>query len=704
MIDISRPAARFFVFLAVTLAMAVPFTASAQEQGELAQLAERVRESTSATAADAKTLMEQAEAAGEPLLAHLAIKAYLKRQSSPDPDLLLAAAANAQLAGDVRTAVSRYKTYLAEVESSPQASRVAGRLYRLLVGTVKAHDDAYQFMKRRGHDLRQDASARQFDSWFLDQARRRKDPAALAERLAAMADDGLSRARWQWLADDHVAWLFDRLTAADEQAIAALPSLRRIAAGSALSGKRKARANLLMAHLTFHAESGGKNESELNRAFTAVTDAAKSYLQGEPTARGMGHVFALFAGDASRFNHGHWKKQAQAKQAFFAEAFGWLKDDDQRKSVLGLHHGGQRWVQHAVAESDWLKLAAKFPAAFADAGTSGHIPFDQRASKLADYRGAAAALKNVPGERAAVVRAVAAGGADYGAVAERLLTGESWSLSYDRAWHLVSRELPHVINALETGEMPGHDQQRAAWAELGRKVIAPTEMALFEPGAAGQSLEAAWHVADDKSDIVKDLQALAWVPWTEEQRKQAINPAYTQFKRWTESLRRNQEAAKDQLNKVSKIEAAFTAALKTAGDPAAAGGDRARLAATAITAIRDGDVSAYETAARAIYQAVRDYDERKTAFGEVRLKFALGNHGDDFQTVDMQAELLADQLATWPAGNDRSIRVAFGAVEPHGGWHRVPKDQRDRSRQINRVLEQALVKQMESGRFWPVAY
>ncbi|MDX1682970.1 MAG: tetratricopeptide repeat protein, partial [Phycisphaeraceae bacterium] len=37
-------------------------------------------------------------------------------------------------------------------------------------------------------------------------------------------------------------------------------------------------------------------------------------------------------------------------------------------------------------------------------------------------------------------------------------------------------------------------------------------------------------------------------------------------------------------------------------------------------------------------------------------------------------------------------------------WHRVPKDQRDRSRQINRVLEQALVKQMEAGRFWPVAY
>jgi hypothetical protein len=111
-------------------------------------------------------LVNAARDLGRPYAANIAIKTWLARTPNPSPAAMLAAAENAALSGDLKTAASRYKLYLAAAPADETRSRAAARLFALLIDDLGNADDAYTFMTRQGADLRQSAEARKYDLWF----------------------------------------------------------------------------------------------------------------------------------------------------------------------------------------------------------------------------------------------------------------------------------------------------------------------------------------------------------------------------------------------------------------------------------------------------------------------------------------------------------------------------------------------------------
>ena len=130
---------------------------------------------------------------GDAFAANIALKAWLARHPSPAPAVLLAAGDTARAAGDLQAAASLYKRAIAAMPADEARSRVAAKLYEILVGCLQSNDDVYSFFARSGLELRQSLEARQFDRWFLDQARARNDSVMAAKILAAAMADSASR-------------------------------------------------------------------------------------------------------------------------------------------------------------------------------------------------------------------------------------------------------------------------------------------------------------------------------------------------------------------------------------------------------------------------------------------------------------------------------------------------------------------------------
>ena len=130
-----------------------------------------------------KQLLTMAAQRGRCHAVSIAVKSHLAHNFHAPPELLRLAAESSVLAGDFRTAAARYKSYLAASPNEKQAQEAAAALYRLLADFLGAEDDAYQFIRARGEKFRGSVGARKFDSWLVEQARRRSDCAGLAMAL-----------------------------------------------------------------------------------------------------------------------------------------------------------------------------------------------------------------------------------------------------------------------------------------------------------------------------------------------------------------------------------------------------------------------------------------------------------------------------------------------------------------------------------------
>ena len=79
------------------------------------------------------SLIASANERGRFYATNIAIKAWLARQTSPSAAVLRASAENASLAGDLRTAASRYKLLIAASPADEGRSRAAAKLYEILI-------------------------------------------------------------------------------------------------------------------------------------------------------------------------------------------------------------------------------------------------------------------------------------------------------------------------------------------------------------------------------------------------------------------------------------------------------------------------------------------------------------------------------------------------------------------------------------------
>ena len=114
------------------------------------------------------------------------------RQNLPKDEMLLYKAAQAaELSGDWKSAVAYYQQYLEQADlQSDTADEAVYVVYSILIHQLKDTSAAYSFSRNEGDRVIVCPRARQFDQWFLNEAVKRQDAIAVANRLQACIKAG----------------------------------------------------------------------------------------------------------------------------------------------------------------------------------------------------------------------------------------------------------------------------------------------------------------------------------------------------------------------------------------------------------------------------------------------------------------------------------------------------------------------------------
>lgn len=143
---------------------------------------------------------------------------WLRRNIPKKPAVLFQAARAAELSGELKNAVAFHQQALKIADpKSLEASASITAVHTILIYQVKDLASAYTFSQNEAKRLAVNPSFRQFDRWFLEQAKARNDRAALADRLLVIAKSGISddyllvfhQADFRWLADSIRAARYD---------------------------------------------------------------------------------------------------------------------------------------------------------------------------------------------------------------------------------------------------------------------------------------------------------------------------------------------------------------------------------------------------------------------------------------------------------------------------------------------------------------
>ncbi|MEI6635024.1 MAG: tetratricopeptide repeat protein [Planctomycetota bacterium] len=656
--------------------------------------------------------------------AQIATKAWLSRNSSPSAALLLAAADTAAAAGDLQTAAALYKRHIAAAPADEARSKVAAKLYEILIGHLQSNDDIYSFFTRGGFDLRQSLEARQFDRWFLGQARARNDSVTAAKILAAVMAEKPPLELERNLYWDHLDWLMGELARARPEQFEAVPAAKQIVGLVRESPPRAARYGFITAWLEFQAAIAGKDAAAQAAAFAPVAAAATAYADAVPTAAVLYDVLNVFVCGTGGFQP--WQSLGGPITSLWAASFAKLPDDEKAKAI-----NWNGWWNYQASAEQWVELGARFPQVFRTAVAARGLPFLLNKPDPAIFAKQATFLAEVPSDAARIVNSVnATKGTDLLAGLKHLSQAETWyGTDFAALWPAAGqvvgiwRTFPREPVATE----PDVQKAVAAW---GREAIARTPAAL-SPAAAAGWLAAAFAAADigDKAAFAADLRRLDWVPWDANGRTMAIKPSHDASKQWADQVRNQftaaqaaaKAAADDQAKageaakweKIAAQIAPLEEEFKKAFDvnvPATA--DAAKLAdplamhlARCEQAIREKKLDAYVASAREAYKIVRLYPAQKTPFGQAAFTWLLTNRPDAFDIVDFQAEVIADQIAVWEAGKPTAaivaIDTALGSGRPNGAWNNVPADRSGHALKLSAVIVKGILDQLAKNRYEP---
>lgn len=665
-------------------------------------------------------LVTAARDLGRPYAANIALKTWLARTQNPPAAALLAAAENAAISGDMKTAASRYKLYLAAAPADENRSRAAARLYAILIDDLANVDDAYSFMVRQGADLRQSAEARKFDFWFLEQAQNRRDAVPLAGRLAIIMTEQLPLELERITCWDRLDALMAELARATPKQFAAAADARKIVGLVRESPARAARYGLIVAWLEFRAGAAGKDPAALAKSFEPVIAAATAYVDAAPTSATLADVMNIFV--CPENNHNHWNTLGEPTRGWWTASFAKLPDDEKSKAI-----NWQGWQAYQASPDQWLELGTKFPEVFKKAAGTAGLPFLVNKPDPAVYAAQAAFLNGVPSDGARAANALAATkGTDLLAGLRHLSQQEAWHGTFEGTYNAATSLVWPIWKSFPRQPATTDAEWYKAFLAWAPEAIVRSSIAIFQPAAAQGYLNAvfAQGSADptDKSAVVAALRSLDWVPWDEKTRRDVITPAHTAFKQWADQVRNQLKTAKaavkaaandkakadeaakwekaaatiapleDEFKKALDVNVSATADLAKLADPLA--GHLARC----VNAIKAKKLDDYLAAAREAYKLIRDYPEKKTPFGQATLTWLVTNRPASFDTIDFQREVIADQMAQW---KPNSPTAAFLAIDtsviggrPGWTWNAFPRKDRDQVLAFSKTIGEGILAQV----------
>lgn len=630
------------------------------------------------------------------------LKNYLARNPSPSASMLALAADNAWLTGDYRTAANRCKGYLKSTEPNAESSEIAARLYTIQLDFLADRDDAYNSMREIGDRFRQSPAARRHDTWFLGEARDRKDLASLLRRVDAAMADNLPLPHEQLYYWEHMDMAFTGIENAKPSS--ELFHAARSVAARVRDPRRQALYTFLAAAAEFKAASAVKASGA---DFGPVAAAAAKAFESDPTANTLQRIVVAFFGGDGDFNERNWQVQEAAKRAFFVSAFDKLQDTD-REKMLQWRPRNHAYVRNAASPQQWAERVTKYPAIFTRGQNLRDIPLTvddaAAATKLA------AALNHAPSVDGAIISAAAAP-----TLAECLATfirDESWHLPADQVHGLIWQRLIPVYQSLHKDQSAQLTDNacRAAFFQVGGEYLAKTPWPLFDPQAAKNWLDCGWTAGTtndlDRAYMTNALASLAWIPLAQRERRDAFEGPYRNFQNWAAGVRRsndpNAAAAKQA---AAAIEQAFQVLLNTPAGAEAMAPTPVCRAASQVTAARRArnasQTQALNTSATELYALIRNYETQHVPFGSTLLALAVRGQ-ESMDNTQSQCAILDGILASYdPDRPSHAWRTAVPLLA-QGRWSwmgDIPKQNRDAAQKFNDVFSKALLGLIEKNQF-----
>jgi hypothetical protein len=198
-----HPANRILTIIFLCAAIAPAHGATLDEQ-----ITQFKDPSTSQTEELVTKLLESGIAEHRCAQAMAVVQPWLNRNHLQATQGILSTAVAAERAGQWDLAIGYYQRLLQTKDVDAKAAGTAvDATYRLLLNSLQDETAAYLFMRKEGNRLRVYGSAKQYDRWFIDQAKKQRDLVAVCNRLAVIAEDkGTDQSRFvqdlKWLCEE----------------------------------------------------------------------------------------------------------------------------------------------------------------------------------------------------------------------------------------------------------------------------------------------------------------------------------------------------------------------------------------------------------------------------------------------------------------------------------------------------------------------
>jgi tetratricopeptide (TPR) repeat protein len=372
------------------------------------------------------------------------VRPWLSANSSSSQTVLYCAARSMQVAGDWSDAVVLYRKLLTNDSLSAKlAGTAVAATYGLLVSDIRDVDAAYLYMRVEGNRLRRYGRAKQFDAWFIAEAKRRDDIPALCDRLGAIYSTSTPTAL---PTTTDVEWLCKKLETfqfADETWPEAVLKLAKV---PQLPADYRARltwaATVTPYNRTLERLYGKKEKADPQVSATPLAAAAK-LLQLMPdkgaflVANGWGA--RLGNEDSRRWQH-RFEVDADKKLAQLLAVIPRLSPD-KRNDLLGHRTVSTR---DRFAAKDMRKLAIQLPGLLNTLSAANVSLFDKTLT-VPEAKALAPQLARNPHGHAALVRAYAVTGTNtVSAMLPVVMKSERWRFSGDHKTSAAKRAVDTV--------------------------------------------------------------------------------------------------------------------------------------------------------------------------------------------------------------------------------------------------------------------
>ncbi len=384
------------------------------------------KQSEAAVADILKTGLQEGRAAE----AVVVVKPWLDAHQADSPAVVYYAGLAMQQAGEWPGAVSFYRKLLKNPLLDPQlAAEVVPATYRLLLNDMREPESAYLLMREDGDRLRAFGNAKQFDAWFIAEAKRRNDVPAVCGRVATI----FSAAPPHVVPDSaDIEWVCGKLESFAIEDEAWLEAAAKLAAVSRIPASFKARIDWAMAIVPYNTEA-----TKLFRANKPIPDA----LLDKPLQAAEALVAALpyegsmlVASGWMNFREGHTPNflnylapRREARAAPILKALP-LLPAARAQTVLSLNvrGAGGRSIAHLFSTAELRALVARAPAVFNSLAAPDVSLFDASLT-VAEAQALSPQLARNPRVQAALVRTYAVAGTNtLSAMVPVMMKSELW--------------------------------------------------------------------------------------------------------------------------------------------------------------------------------------------------------------------------------------------------------------------------------------